>query len=307
MMTIFSVLDSGSLILPAISGITRMIISMTAASLYCLNDSALTRIASAVALPCASMTAAWARPRALFASASARPVAFTTSAPAKPVALVAEAAPAASVSSWNFLRVGQRLDLVTFGVGGFLHGGFEFALLAQNFLLLQFDLLLLLHDADLDFLGLHQLAGLEFLQIIRQVGLRLLHVHGRLILRDVGLVIALRLGDFRVGQELRLLAGLIRLRGADDGIAISFGLRDDGVAFDLGDARFAQGVEIALRVADVADGEADDAAGPCCPCRRRPLPGPSGRTHRGSGKFPPPSSCRESRANDLPASAWRCS
>ncbi len=32
-----------------------------------------------------------------------------------------------------------------------------------------------------------------------------------------------------------------------------------GVAFDLGDARFAQGVEVALAVANVADGEADDA------------------------------------------------
>ena len=47
----------------------------------------------------------------------------------------------------EFLRVGQRLDLVTFGVGGFLDGGFEFALFAQDFLLLQFNLFLLLDDA----------------------------------------------------------------------------------------------------------------------------------------------------------------
>ena len=33
----------------------------------------------------------------------------------------------------EFLRVGQRLDLVTFGVGGFLDGGFEFALLCAGF------------------------------------------------------------------------------------------------------------------------------------------------------------------------------
>ena len=124
---------------------------------------------------------------------------------------------------------------------------------------MQFDLLLLLDDLHLHFLGLHELAGLEFLQIIREVGLRLLHVHRRLILRDVGLIIALRLGDFRVGQELRLLPGLIRLRGTDDGVAVGLGLGDDGVAFDLGDARFAERVEVALGVADVADGEADDA------------------------------------------------
>ena len=219
---------------------------MTAASLYCLNDSALTRIASAVALPCASMTAASARPRALFASASAIPVALATSALAKPVALVAEAAPAASVSSWNLRGVGQRLDLVALGVGGLLHVGFEFALLAQDFLLLQLDLLLLLDDVDLDFLGLHELAGLVLLQIVGEVGLGLLLVHRRLVLRDVRLIIALRLGDLRVGGELRFLPGLRRLRGLDHRIAVGLGLGDDGVAFDLGDARFAERVEVAL-------------------------------------------------------------
>ena len=59
--------------------------------------------------------------------------------------------------------------------------------------------------------------------------------------------------------NLRLLPGLLRLRGTDLRIAVGLGLGDDGVAFDLGDARFAERVEIALAVADVADGEADDA------------------------------------------------
>src|ERR1035438_9533784 len=36
-------------------------------------------------------------------------------------------------------------------------------------------------------------------------------------------------------------------------------------------------------------------------------PGLSGRRHPGSGKYLPPSSCPESRADALPASAWRCS
>jgi len=123
---------------------------------------------------------------------------------------------------------------------------------------LQFDLFLVLDDADLDFLGLDQLAGFEFLQIIGEVGLGLLHVHGGLVLGDVGLVIALGLGDFGVGGELGLLAGLLGLGGADLGIPVGFGLGDDGVALDLGDAGFAQGIQIALPVADVADGEADD-------------------------------------------------
>ena len=73
------------------------------------------------------------------------------------------------------------------------------------------------------------------------------------------MVIALRLGDLGVGQELRFLPGLSGLRGADHGVAVRLGLGDDGVAFDLGDARFAQGIQVALAVADVADGEADDA------------------------------------------------
>ena len=73
------------------------------------------------------------------------------------------------------------------------------------------------------------------------------------------LIIALRLGDFGVGGELGFLSGLRGLGRLDHRIAVGFGLGDLRVAFDLGDARLAQGVEITLAVADVADGEADDA------------------------------------------------
>ena len=73
------------------------------------------------------------------------------------------------------------------------------------------------------------------------------------------LIIALRLGDFGVGQEFGLLPGLGGLRGTNHGIPVRLGLGDGGVAFDLGDARFAQGVQIALAVANVANGETDDA------------------------------------------------
>ena len=52
----------------------------------------------------------------------------------------------------EFPRVRQRLDFVTLGVGGFLHGRFQFALLAENFLLLQLDLFLLLDDLHLHLL-----------------------------------------------------------------------------------------------------------------------------------------------------------
>ena len=62
----------------------------------------------------------------------------------------------------------------------------------------------------------------------------------------------------RVGGEFGFLAGLGGLRGTNHRVAVGFGLGDDGVAFDLGDSRFAQSVEITLAVADVANGEADD-------------------------------------------------
>jgi hypothetical protein len=60
-------------------------------------------------------------------------------------------------------------------------------------------------------------------------------------------------------SEFGLLPGLRGLRGADHRVPVRLGLGDDGVALDLGDARFAQRVQVALAVADVANGEADDA------------------------------------------------
>ena len=96
----------------------------------------------------------------------------------------------------KFRCVCERFNLVTLGVGGLLDVGFELTLFAQNFLLLQLDLFLLLNDLHLHFFGLHQLAGLEPLQIIREIGLGFFLVHHRLIHGDVGLIIALCLGDF---------------------------------------------------------------------------------------------------------------
>ena len=42
-------------------------------------------------------------------------------------------------------------------------------------------------------------------------------------------------------------------------VPVRLGLGDGGVAFDLGDPGFAQGVQVTLAVANVANGEADDA------------------------------------------------
>src|SRR5262249_5489341 len=133
----------------------------------------------------------------------------------------------------EFFGVGQRLDPVALRVRRLLHQGFEFALFAQDLLLLEFDLFLFLHDVDLDLLGFHQLAGFVLLQIVGQIGFGLPQVHGGLVLGDVGLVVPLGLRDLGVGLELGFLAGLLGQGAADHGVAVGFGLGDLGVAFDL--------------------------------------------------------------------------
>jgi len=105
---------------------------------------------------------------------------------------------------------------------------FELARFALDFLLLQLDLLLLLDDLHLDFLAFTSWPVLNSANHTRGRPAPFARSPSPGIARR-WIDIALRLGDFRVGQELRLLPGLIRLRGTDDGIAISFGLRDDGV------------------------------------------------------------------------------
>ena len=60
--------------------------------------------------------------------------------------MVADAEPGGLGLQLELAGVGQRLDLVALGVGRLLHVGFQLALLAHDFLLLQLDLLLLLDD-----------------------------------------------------------------------------------------------------------------------------------------------------------------
>ena len=76
---------------------------------------------------------------------------------------------------------------------------------------------------------------------------------------DVHRVIPLRLGDFRIGGEFGFLARLLGLGGTNHRIPVGLGLGDLGVAFDLGDARLAQGVQVALLVPNVTNRKADDA------------------------------------------------
>ena len=73
------------------------------------------------------------------------------------------------------------------------------------------------------------------------------------------MVVALRLRDLGVGEVFRLLPGLRGLGRLDHGIAVGLGLGDLGIPLYLGDPRLAERVEVALRVADVPDGETDDS------------------------------------------------
>ena len=78
-------------------------------------------------------------------------------------------------------------------------------------------------------------------------------------MRDIRLVIPLRLRNFGVGRELGFLPGLLGLRGLDHRIPVRFRLGDLCVAFHLRNPRLAQRVEVALAVPNVLDREADDA------------------------------------------------
>ncbi len=156
-------------------------------------------------------------------------------------------------------RVGKRFHFVALGVGGLLYVGFELALLAHDFLLLQLDLLLLLDDRDLNFFSLYELAGFILLQIVSEVGLGFFQVHRRLETRDTHLVIALGFGDLCIGDKFGFLAGLLCLGGFDHRVAIGFSLGDDRIPLHLGDTGFSQRVEVALAVPDIADRETDDS------------------------------------------------
>ena len=52
---------------------------------------------------------------------------------------------------------------------------------------------------------------------------------------------------------------MLRLGRPDHGVPIRFGLGNNGVALDLGNAWFAEGFEVSLIIANVPNGEADDA------------------------------------------------
>ncbi len=172
------------------------------------------------------------------------------------------------------VRRGEGLDLVPLGVGLPADGRVELFLPAEDLLLL---------DPDLDRL---------LLQLVRHVGVGLLQVRfallfgdglRRLEVRDLGrpprgrlrfrlapVLVRLCFSDRGVALGLGLLRELLRFRLPFPRLALRIGLRDhrllgrDGFGDGRGalyfrDARFSEGLEIAVLVADIADGEGVDS------------------------------------------------
>ena len=133
--------------------------------------------------------------------------------------------------------------------------GFELFLPALDLELLDLDGLFFFDHPDLGFFLLDLLAELVALELVGKVGLGLLLVDEDLGFGLLRLVFPLGLGDLGFGLEpghFSFFPGLGRL---DDGFFLAFGFGDGGVALGGGDQRLAQGVDIALGVAEFLEGE----------------------------------------------------
>ena len=125
----------------------------------------------------------------------------------------------------------------------------------RRFPFLHRDHAFLFNDHNLNFFRLDCLIGLVFLQIISQIGFGLLLIDVDLISGFFNLKVLIGFGHLRVGLEFGLLTGLMGLRTTDQSVAIGVCLSDDGISFHLGDARFSQGVQVAVVVTDIANSE----------------------------------------------------
>ena len=95
------------------------------------------------------------------------------------------------------------------------------------------------------------------LELVGEIGLGLLGVDEDLGLGLLGLVLPLGLGDLGLGLEAGDLSFLPGLGGLDDGFLLGLGLGDGRVALGGGDLGLGQGVDVALGVADVLEGEGE--------------------------------------------------
>jgi len=127
-------------------------------------------------------------------------------------------------------RAGPRDGSLLLRFGRLHDRGLEFLLFAKHFLLLDVDLFFRADLLDLDFLGHHGLPRSRLRQRTGLIGLRLLGLNLRLVLRLADQKITLRLGDFGFGGEFGALAEPQRFRRLDFGVALRLGLADRGCA-----------------------------------------------------------------------------
>ena len=153
--------------------------------------------------------------------------------------------------------LGLGLDLVFPGVGRLDDRRFELPLLAGDLELLGLDGLFLLDLLDLGLFLLQVLADPVALELVGEIGLGLLGVDEDLGLGLLGLVLPLGLGDQGLGLKAGHLGFLAGLGGLDDRFLLGLGLGDGRVALGGGDLGLAQGIDVALRVADVLEGEGE--------------------------------------------------
>ena len=141
--------------------------------------------------------------------------------------------------------------------------------MAEDFGLLDLDLLLLLDLLDLDLFGDDLLLHDVGLELVGFVGLGLLTAGGFGELRLLDVEVALGFGLFGegegLGEDALLIGGGFGYGGfaesdgaADGGVALGFGGGDLGVALDAGYVGAAHVGDVLVFVADLADGEGDD-------------------------------------------------
>ena len=93
------------------------------------------------------------------------------------------------------------------------------------------------------------------LELVGKIGLGLLLVDQGQRFGLLGFVLPLGLGDLGFGLEAGHLGFLAGLGGLDDRFFLGLGLGDGRVALGGGDQGLAQGVDIALGVAEFLEGE----------------------------------------------------
>src|SRR5262249_37621152 len=131
------------------------------------------------------------------------------------------------------LGLGKRLDPFALDLGGAENGRDQLLFAALDLGLLNGDFPLLLDLFDLGLFGDDALLLDVGLDLVRLVGLRLLDLHGRLIVGLLDLEVPESFGLFRLTRRLRDHLLLLGLRGGDAGIALGLGAADRDVTVGL--------------------------------------------------------------------------